>query len=115
MDGPDMLTVDVPLGPALTEQQAREIFALGEEAAVFALLAMTKLAAGSNPASNSNSYAAPSGMKPTHLKLSTAGKRKKKPGRKQGHVGTRRPKPPPERVDAREEIRPTAASTAAVP
>jgi transposase len=103
MDAWDMLTVDVPLGPALTEQQAREIFAQGEEAVVFALLAMAKMAAGSNPASDSNSPAAPSGMKPPHLKPSTAGKRKKKPGRKQGHVGIRRPKPAPERVDAREE------------
>ena len=98
-----MIALDLPLGPALTEQQAREIFAQGEEAVVFALLALAKLAAQGNPASDSNSYAAPSGMKPTHLKPSTTGKRKKKPGRKPGHVGTRRPKPPPERVDAHEE------------
>jgi transposase len=98
-----MMPLDLPLGPALTEQQAREIFAQGEEAVVFALLALAKLAAQGNPASDSNSHAAPSGMKPTHLKPRTTGKRKKKPGRKPGHVGTRRPKPPPERVDAREE------------
>ena len=42
-------------------------------------------------------------MKPTHLKPSTTGKRMKKPGRKPGHVGTRRPKPLPEHVDAHEE------------
>jgi len=29
MDAPEMVTVDMPLGPALTEQQAREIFAQG--------------------------------------------------------------------------------------
>ena len=98
-----MVLLDLPLGPALTEQQARDIFAQGEEAVVFALLALAKLAAQGNPASDSNSHAAPSGMKPTHLKPSTTGKRKKKPGRKPGHVGTRRPKPPPERVDAHEE------------
>ncbi len=67
------------------------------------MLALAKFAAQGNPASDSNSHAAPSGMKPTHLKPSTTGKRKKKPGRKPGHVGTRRPKPPPERVNAREE------------
>jgi len=98
-----MVPLDLPLGPALTEQQAREIFAQGEEAVVFALLALAKWAAQGNPASDSNSHAAPSGMKPTHLKPSTTGKRTKKPGRKPGHVGTRRPKPPPERADAREE------------
>jgi transposase len=105
MDAQDMVTVDVPLGPALTEQQAREIFAQGEEAVVFALLKLAKLAVGNNPASDSNSPSAPSGMKPPHLKPSAASKRNKKPGQKPGHVGTRRPKPPPERIDAREEHR----------
>jgi transposase len=105
MDTQHMVTADVPLGPALTEEQAREIFAQGEEAVVFALLTLAKLAAGSNPASDSNSPSAPSGMKPPHLKPSTAGKRNKRPGQKPGHVGTRRPKPPPERIDAREEHR----------
>ena len=98
-----MVTVEVPLVPALTEQQAREIFAQGEEAVVFALLTLAKLAAQANPASDSNSHAAPSGMKPPHLKPTTVGKRRKTPGRKPGHVGTRRPKPPPERIDARQE------------
>ena len=105
MDAPQMLSVEVPLGPALSEEQAREIFAQGEEAVVFALLTLARLAAGSNPASDSSSPAAPSGMKPPHLKPSAAGKRKKKPGQKPGHVGTRRPKPPPERIDAHEEHR----------
>jgi transposase len=100
-----MVPVDVPLGPALTEQQAREIFAQGEEAVVFALLALAKLAAQGNPASDSNSHAAPSGMKAAYLKPTTTRKRKKKPGRERGHVGARRPKPPPERVDAREDHR----------
>ena len=54
-----MATVNVPLGPALTEEQAREIFAQGEEAVVFALLTLAKLAGGSNPASDSNSPSAP--------------------------------------------------------
>ena len=92
-----MMTLDVPLGPALTEQQAREIFAAGEEAVVFALLRLAKLAAEAkpaNPASDSSSPSAPSGMKPTHLKPNVSGKSKKrkKPGRKQGHSGARRGK-----------------------
>ena len=40
-----MVPTDVPLGPELTEHQAREIFAQGEEAVVFALLAQAKLLA----------------------------------------------------------------------
>jgi transposase len=105
MDTQHMVTVDVPLGPALTEERAREIFAQGEEAVVFALLTLAKLAAASSPASDSNSPSAPSGMKPPHLKPSATSKRKKKPGQKPGHIGTRRPKPPPERIDACEEHR----------
>ena len=61
-------TTRLATGACLTEQQAREIFAQGEEAVVFALLALAKLAAQGNPASDSNSHAAPSGMKPPHLK-----------------------------------------------
>ncbi len=106
------IPLDIPLGPALTEQQAREIFAQGEEAVVFALLALAKRAADAklaHPASDSNSPSAPSGMKPTHLKPNTSadkkGKKGKKPGRKKGHPGSRRPMPPPDRVDAREEHR----------
>ena len=34
------LPTPVPLGPALTEQQAREIYRQGEEAVVFALLSL---------------------------------------------------------------------------
>ncbi len=103
-----MVTLDIPLGPALTEDQAREIFAAGEEAVVFALLRLAKLAAQAkspNPASDSNSPSAPSGMKPTHLKPNAAGKgkKRKKPGRKKGHAGARRGKPG--RIDAREEHR----------
>lgn len=104
-----MVTLDIPLGPALTEEQAREIFAQGEEAVICALLTLAKLAGKRvNPASDSNSPSAPSGMKPTYLKPNTSskpkkGKKGKKPGRKKGHPGSRRP--PPERVDAREEHR----------
>ena len=35
-------TLEVELGPSLSEEQAREIFLQGEEAVVFALLELTK-------------------------------------------------------------------------
>ena len=37
------------LGPELTEEQAKAIFAFGEEAVVFALLKLAKMAAEQNP------------------------------------------------------------------
>ena len=35
--------IEIPLGPNLTEEQARAIYARGEDAVVFALLAQAKL------------------------------------------------------------------------
>src|SRR5512142_1289498 len=43
------LPTSVPLGPALTEGQAREIFRQGEEAVVFALLSLAKQLAEQQP------------------------------------------------------------------
>ena len=40
-----MQALSFPLGPELTEEQARAIFKKGEEAVVFALLAQAKLLA----------------------------------------------------------------------
>lgn len=58
----------VPLGPNLTAEQAREIFAQGEEAVVFALLQLAQMAsAPSKPASPSPST--PSGMIPPYQKV----------------------------------------------
>ena len=37
------------LGPELTEEQAKAIFAFGEEAVVFSLLKLAKMAAEQNP------------------------------------------------------------------
>jgi transposase len=97
--------LDIPLGAALTEEEARRIFALGEEAVVFALLQLSKAAAearASKAATDQQAPAVPSGMKAPFHKP-PAGRGKKKPGRKAGHPGARRPKP--ERVDDREEHR----------
>jgi transposase len=93
---------DISLGPTLTEEQAREIFAQGEAAVVFALLEMAKMLAEQNAAQAATSHAAPatpSGMKPPYSKPTARGRRKK-PGRKPGHPGSRRP-PPERRVSVR--------------
>lgn len=88
-------TLEVELGPSLTEEQARKIFSQGEEAVVFALLELTKqLAEARSP---SVTPSTPSGMVPVYEKPARKGKRGKKPGAKQGHRGSRRP--PPERID----------------
>ena len=88
-------TLELSLGPSLTEQQAREIFSQGEEAVIFSLLALAKQLAEQAAAAAGTSHetpATPSGMKPAYKKPN-APKRKKKPGRKAGHAGSRRPLP----------------------
>lgn len=99
-------TAAVSLGPTLTEKQAREIFAQGEEAVVFALLQQAQMldeqqarAAGSSHATP----ATPSGMKPPYAKPTASSRGKKQPGRKRGHPGSRRKTP--ERVDQYETHR----------
>ena len=90
---------------ALTEQQAREIFAQGEEAVVFVLLQLAQRLAVMNGAAAATSHdtpATPSGMKPTYQKPNVS-RRRKKPGRKAGHPGSRRE--PPARIDQRETHR----------
>lgn len=93
-----MMTVS--LGPTLTEAQAREIYAQGEEAVVFALLQMAqelaKNTAGS-AATSHNTPATPSGMKPPYAKPTTSSRGRQRPGRKEGHSGSHRVKP--DRID----------------
>jgi len=96
-----MTTAELPtlvlLGPALTEEQAREIFRQGEEAVVFALLSLAQRLAEQQPsAAPVVTPTTPSAMVPSFLKPGAAGRRKR-PGRKAGHPGARRPTP--ERVD----------------
>ena len=95
-----MTASSLPLGPELTEEQAREIFAQGEEAVVFALLALAKLVAERMVDSAAGSYqtpATPSGMKPPYAKPTPKTRGRKTPGRKPGHPGSRRKVP--ERID----------------
>jgi transposase len=83
----------VPLGPALTEEQAREIFRQGEEAVVFALLSLAQQLAEHPPsAAPAVTPTTPSSMVPSFLKPA-ADRRRKRPGRKAGHPGARRPTP----------------------
>jgi len=91
--GTDTLVVasrDAMLGPNLTEDQARAIFLQGEEATVFALLALAKMIANQRSATPAPST--PSGMTPVYQKPASK-KRHKRRGRKKGHAGSRRPTP----------------------
>jgi transposase len=90
-------TLEVPLGPALTERQAREIFRQGEEAVVFALLTLAQRAADpQHSPSTVVTPTTPSAMVPPYLKPK-ADRRRKRPGREAGHPGSRRPTPEPNR------------------
>lgn len=96
----------IPLGAGLTEQQARDIFAQGEEAVIFALLAQAKMLAEQQAVAAGLSHqtpATPSGMKPPYAKPTPPARGQKSPGRKAGHPGSRRP--PPERIDRRQTHR----------
>jgi transposase len=77
----------VSLGPELTEDQAREIYRQGEAAVIFALLQQAKMLAEQQSAAALPST--PSGMKPPYEKPTAKGRRKR-PGRKKGHPGSRR-------------------------
>lgn len=94
-------TLEVLQRAALTEEQARGIFALGEGAVVFALLELTKQLAdarGAEAAAEARP-STPSGMIPVYEKPPVK-PRKKRPGAKVGHPGSRRAVP--ERIDRRE-------------
>src|SRR5688572_28400513 len=97
-----MAHATIALGPQLTAEQARAIFAQGEEAVIFALLELAKLLGQSQPAATAISPSTPSGMVPVYHKPTTS-TRKNRPGRKTGHVGARRP--PPAKIDQHQEHR----------
>lgn len=96
----------IPLGPGLTKEQAKSIFAMGEQAVVFVLLTQAKMADAKTqekPAvPRSDDPSCPSGQKPAYEKAEPKA-RTKKPGREKGHKGARRPKP--ETVDRTEAVR----------
>lgn len=89
-------TLDITLGPSLSEEEARAIYGMGEEAVIFALLELAKKLAGQKAASAAVSHqtpATPSGMQPIYQKPETGTRGRKKPGRKKGHPGSRRAAP----------------------
>lgn len=85
-------TLEITLGPKLTAEEAQAIYEQGPEAVVFALLQMAKMLA-EQQRKPADSPSTPSGMKPVFHKDTTP-RRRKKPGRKAGHKGSRR-RPPP--------------------
>ena len=96
---PDTLT----LGPDLTAEEAEAIYVRGKEAVIFALLELAaQLRRSQGQCASVSSPATPSGMRPIYQKPNTP-RRRKKPGRKAGHEGTRRP--PPEVVHEHKEHR----------
>jgi transposase len=98
-----VLELDVALRPQITADEARAIFAQGEEAVIFALLELAKgWARAEGRCASVSSPATPSGMRPIHHKPARQ-KRGKKPGRKPGHPGSRRATP--ERIDERKTHR----------
>jgi transposase len=89
----------------LSEEQARAIYAQGEQAVVFALLELAKQLAEQRAKTAAESHqtpATPSGMKPPYQKPSPKA-RKRRPGAKAGHPGWRRKVP--EQTDRRKEHR----------
>jgi len=85
---------------SLTEEKARELYAQGQEAVIWALLKLSTLAR--EKAGAKDDPATPSAMKAPYQKPARKGRRKK-PGRKKGHKGARRMAPT--QVDRREEHR----------
>jgi len=95
--------VGFSLGPNLTAEEARAIYARGKEAVVFALLELAaQLRRSHGQCASVSSPATPSGMVPIYQKPNTP-KRRKKPGQKAGHAGSRRP--PPEEIHEHKEHR----------
>src|SRR4051794_24326034 len=101
MDTLDSASLQTLLGPQLTGEQARLIYAQGAEAVVFALLSLAKqLAETQPPASRTPDPSTPSGQTPPHVKPAAQGRAKPRAA-KPGHPGHRRPAP--SRIDRREE------------
>jgi transposase len=102
----DLKWPGLSLGPDLTQEQAEAIFALGREAVVFALLRQAQMLGQTSnlPAALAGDPSTPSSQKAAFVKPNgSASKRRRTPGRKPGHAGSRRR--PPTRVDRTVEHR----------
>jgi transposase len=92
------ILADIDFSAEITKQQAEQIYQQGEAAVVFVILALSKLAAEQKltnlPAAIASDPSTPSAQKPVFTKPNVAEKkRRKKPGRKDGHEGSRRELP----------------------
>jgi len=76
----------------LSKEEAKEIFLKGEEAVTFKLMELSACIKQMQEKASTKDLTTPSGMIPPYEKP-TGKKRKKKPGRKNGHPGSRRPIP----------------------
>jgi transposase len=97
-DSLDQASLRAMLSPQLTAEQAILIFQQGQEAVVFALLALARQCA-EKPAATADP-STPSGQIPPYAKPSARTRAKPK-GAKPGHPGSRRPTPP--QIDSRED------------
>lgn len=93
------LDVKALLEGGFNEETARQLYAQGEEVAIFVMIQLAALALKTNEV-NGIHPSAPSGSVATYQK-EPGKKRKRKSGAKPGHKGSRRP--PPENVSNREE------------
>src|SRR3954468_1444283 len=95
----DTASLRAMLGPQLTAEQAMLIYQQGQEAVVFALLALAKQLA-EKPAATTPDPSTPSAQIPPYAKPPAKGRAKAR-GARPGHPGTRRPTPP--RIDSPED------------
>jgi hypothetical protein len=102
METLDAASLQSLLGPELTAEQAALIFQQGQEAVVFALLALAKQLAQKHATATVPDPSTPSGQTPPYIKP-VSKRRAKTKGAKPGHPGHRRPTPT--RIDGREEHR----------
>lgn len=93
--------VEAALRGDLTREQALQLHALGPEAVVLFSLVVTRRLA--EVQATAPLVVAPSSATPTHLKPPAPKRRRKTPGAKAGHPGSRRPTP--EKIDVRAEHR----------
>jgi hypothetical protein len=96
----DTTALEALLGPQLTPEQARAIYAQGPEAVVFALLSLAKRLAEQRQAASRPDPSAPSGQTPPYVKAPRSNRTRPK-GARPGHQGRRRAAPA--RIDCRQE------------
>jgi transposase len=98
--------LDHALGGGLSEEQAKQLYRLGSEAVTFVLLALSQRLASSSGKHNEQSTpdpSTPSGQIPLYKKRDESKGKKKRPGARKGHPGSRRSVP--SNVDRRLEHR----------